>query len=219
MRKRLRIIALTLAAALLLALPAGAYPDTAGHWAKSDIDAVTELGLFGGMEDGSFSPEESMTRSMAVVVLWRLAGRPAYETPHKFPDAVERGWYSTALRWAKRCEIATGDEKGYFRPAGSVTREELVTLIVRWLSQTYPERFEGQMNSLDFYAASYLDHATEHFTDASSGSYWAASALGWAIETGTLKGDEDGQLRPSATVTRAEAAAIFVRVYDLYVAG
>lgn len=219
MSKRVRFIALTLAAALLLALPAGAYPDTAGHWAKSDIDAVTELGLFGGMEDGSFSPDASMDRSMAVVVLWRLAGRPAYETPHGFPDAVERGWYSTALRWAKRCGIATGDEKGYFRPAGSVTREELVTLTVRWLSQTYPERFEGQMNSLDFYAASYLDHATEHFTDASSGSYWAAAGLGWAIETGTLKGDENGQLRPSATVTRAEAAAIFVRVYDLYVAG
>lgn len=131
MSKRVRFIALTLAAALLLALPAGAYPDTAGHWAKSDIDAVTELGLFGGMEDGSFSPDASMDRSMAVVVLWRLAGRPAYETPHGFPDAVERGWYSTALRWAKRCGIATGDEKGYFRPAGSVTREELVTLTVR----------------------------------------------------------------------------------------
>lgn len=219
MSKRVRFIALTLAAALLLALPAAAYGDTAGHWAAADIDAVTELGLFGGMEDGSFSPDAPMDRSMAVVVLWRLAGRPAYETPHGFPDAVERGWYSTALRWAKRCGIATGDEKGYFRPAGSVTREELVTLIVRWLSQTYPERFEGQMNTLEFYAASYLDHATEHFTDASTGSHWASAGLGWAIETGTLKGDENGQLRPSATVTRAEAAAIFVRVYDLYVAG
>lgn len=219
MSKRIRFIALTLAAALLLALPAAAYGDTAGHWAAKDIDAVTELGLFGGMEDGSFSPDAPMDRSMAVVVLWRLAGRPAYETPHGFPDAVERGWYSTALRWAKRCGIATGDETGRFRPENSVTREELVTLIVRWLSQTYPERFEGQMNTLEFYAASYLDHATEHFTDASTGSHWASAGLGWAIETGTLKGDENGRLRPSATVTRAEAATIFVRVYDLYVAG
>lgn len=219
MSKKIRLIALLLAAALLLALPAAAYGDTAGHWAKADIDAVTELGLFGGMEDGSFSPDAPMNRAMAVVVLWRLAGRPAYETPHGFPDAAERGWYSTALRWAKRCGIATGDETGHFRPENSVTREELVTLIVRWLSQTYPKRFEGQMNSLDFYAASYLDHATEYFTDAASGSHWASAGLDWAIETGTLKGDENGTLRPTATVTRAEAAAIFVRVYDLYVAG
>lgn len=219
MSKRTRITALVLATALLLALPAAAYGDTAGHWAEKDIAAVTELELFGGMEDGSFSPDAPMNRAMAVTVLWRIAGRPAYETPHGFPDAAERGWYSTALRWAKRCGIANGNEAGCFLPESNITREELVTLIVRWLSQTYPKRFEGQMNTLEFYAASYLDHATEHFADAASGSQWAAEGLGWAIETGTLKGDENGYLRPGATVTRAEAAAIFVRVYDLYVAG
>lgn len=219
MSKKLRIAALILAAALLLALPAAAYGDTAGHWAEKEIDAVTELGLFGGMEDGSFSPDAPMNRAMAVIVLWRLAGRPAYETPHGFPDAAERDWYSTALRWAKRCGIATGNEAGLFLPENSVTREELVTLIVRWLSQTYPKRFEGQMNTLEFYSASYLDHATEHFADAATGSQWAAAGLGWAIETGTLKGDGNGCLRPTATVTRAEAAVIFARVFDLYVAG
>ena len=40
-----------------------AFSDTAGHWAESEIDAMTELGYLNGYPDGSFRPDDSITRA------------------------------------------------------------------------------------------------------------------------------------------------------------
>ncbi len=216
MAKRLRVTALALAIAAVLALPAAAYGDTDGHWAIDYIDDATQRGLFAGVDETHFAPEQEMSRAMAVTVLWRLAGKPAYESPHGFPDAQTEGWYAAPLRWAKRCGIANGDDSGLFRPDDSITREELAALLMRFLMNEQSVHFEGRMNTPEFYHASFIDHATTHFSDADKCSLWAASALGWAIETGVLKGDSEGTLRPADTLTRAEAAAMFCRVVELY---
>ena len=70
MRKcKLRLIVLTLAAALLLQLPAAAgfgsarsFTDvSSGHWAKTYIDRLSSLGIVDGYADGSFLPEKELT--------------------------------------------------------------------------------------------------------------------------------------------------------------
>ena len=70
MKKRtLRLLVLTLAAALLLQLPAAAsfgsarsFTDvSSSHWAKKYIDKLSSLGIVNGYSDGSFLPEKELT--------------------------------------------------------------------------------------------------------------------------------------------------------------
>ena len=50
--------------------------------------------------------------------------------------------------------------------------------------------------------------------DASSVSAWASDAMVWAMNIGLIEGDENGAVTPTATATRAQAAAIFMRYIE-----
>lgn len=216
--KKIRIAAATAALALILSLgtPALAYSDTDGHWAEEYITTATDRGLFAGVGEDRFAPEATMSRAMAVTVLWRFVGKPGYESDPDFSDVTAGTWYDPAIRWAARCEIVTGDGDGRFRPDEPVTREELVTMMLRALMQQYPALFAGQLSTPEFYAANWLEYTNANFTDGWSGGEWAAAALGWAVSTGIFEGDDDGLLRPGDDLTRAEAAAVFCRAFERY---
>ena len=46
--------------------------DTEGHWAETSIDKAAEKGIVKGYEDGSFKPNESLTRAQLCAILDRL---------------------------------------------------------------------------------------------------------------------------------------------------
>ena len=48
------------------------FPDTYKHWAKDVIDEVTELGLMNGYPNGSFRPDQFMTRAEVAKVIHNL---------------------------------------------------------------------------------------------------------------------------------------------------
>ena len=48
------------------------FTDTNGHWAEKDIDKAAEKGIVNGFEDGSFRPDESVTRAQLCSILVRL---------------------------------------------------------------------------------------------------------------------------------------------------
>lgn len=48
----------------------GIYPDVpSDHWAATDIKAVSEVGLMGGFPDGTFKPDEPLTRAQMASIL------------------------------------------------------------------------------------------------------------------------------------------------------
>ncbi|MGG1556253.1 S-layer homology domain-containing protein [Paenibacillus ferrarius] len=66
----------SLAASLTAGDTQGAgFTDLAGHWAKSAILKVQGAGILEGYADGSFKPEQSITRAEAVTMMNRLLGR------------------------------------------------------------------------------------------------------------------------------------------------
>lgn len=48
------------------------FTDLEGHWAKAAIEQMAELGIIGGFPDGSFRPNEPVTRAQVAVLLQRL---------------------------------------------------------------------------------------------------------------------------------------------------
>ena len=100
-------------------------------------------------------------------------------------------WYAKAQEWAMANGVSDGTD-----PMGAVTREQLVTML--W-------RFKGEP-TVDFLLTA---------KDADTVSSWAYEAMRWAVAEGIIEGDENGMISPTATATRAQAAAIFMRFIEL----
>lgn len=99
-------------------------------------------------------------------------------------------WYAKAQEWAMAEGVSDGTD-----PMGAVTREQLVTML--W-------RFKGEP-TVDFLLTA---------KDAGEISDWAYEAMRWAVSEGIIEGDENGLVTPTATATRAQAAAIFMRFIE-----
>ena len=82
--------------------PAPAFTDTAGHWAKADIDFAASRGLLNGTGDATFSPDVTISRGMFVTALGRLAGidPAAYPSSSRFSDVPDTA--TTPPLWSGR---------------------------------------------------------------------------------------------------------------------
>ena len=134
-----------------------------------------------------------MSRAMAVTVLYRLAGEPEVTGETAFTDVNEEAYYYRALLWASQNEIAKGITETKFAPNGSVTREQAVTFLYRYV-----------VNYLSQEPASGSDLSV--FRDADEISTYAKEAMAWAAAEGLLEGYGDGTVGPMNPVTRAQMA-------------
>ena len=111
------------------------------HWAHPYIEDVTEKGIMNGVDDKNFAPEDAMTRAMFVTVLARLSG-DTFTEQTSFSDVPAGQWYSAAVSWAAENGIVLGYPDGTFAPDKAVSREDAMTLLVRfagWKALTLPE--------------------------------------------------------------------------------
>jgi hypothetical protein len=68
------------------------FPDIKGHWAQSAIEQV-KLGIISGYADGTFRPEQTLTRAEAVTMLNKLLGRgPLTAIDAKWSDVPNEHW-------------------------------------------------------------------------------------------------------------------------------
>lgn len=72
------------------------FPDVpAGHWAADAIAYAAAQGWISGYPDGSFQPEQTVTRAETVKILNRALGRPAAEQAEPetlFSDVPQTHW-------------------------------------------------------------------------------------------------------------------------------
>ena len=154
------------------------YEDVTGdHWALNAIEAVTAAGLFNGTGEKTFSPEADTTRGQLMTVLARLSGADTSG------NAIEKG-----VAWA----VANGVSDGT-NPDGSITREQLVTMIYRFCGSP---AVTGDLSA---------------YTDAGSVSDWAKDAMLWAVSNGISSGRTDTTFDPNASVTREELVTMLWR--------
>ena len=162
-------------------------PDT--NWAAEAVTFASARELFNGTSETTFSPDETTSRGMVATVLYRLEGQPGQALTDVYNDVSDDAWYADSVAWAAENGIVNGYGDGQFGPNDSVTREQFVVMLWRYVGS--PEA-----NGHDLTA----------FTDADQINSYAQEALCWAVENGVLKGNGSGQLVPGGTATRAEAA-------------
>lgn len=167
-----------------------------GYWAKPFIDAVSAAGVASGTSATTFSPERDVTRAEFVALLVRSLGLKASEGEATFSDVSEDAWYASAVKAAFDAGIVSGKGEGHFDPSAPITREEVVSLIVK----SYEMR-RGVLADSD---------SASGYKDANNISEWAKPAVSKATTLELIAGYADGTFRPNDTATRAEAAKLIV---------
>ncbi len=181
--------------------PETGFTDISGHWAEESILYVTERGLMQGESETLFAPERSLTRGMLVTILYRLYlsdGGSAVSAGSPFADVPADAWYAQAVAWAAENGVITGITETSFAPDQAVTREQMVTMLQRYV------RFTGG-------TADGNPTVLTTYTDAGNVALYAVEAMAWAVEQGIITGMTADTLVPQGTSTRAQIAAVFQR--------
>ncbi|MEK8130132.1 PQQ-binding-like beta-propeller repeat protein [Paenibacillus filicis] len=172
--------------------------DVAGHKLGSEIARAVTLGIVFGYPDGTFRPEESVTRAEFVSMIVR--GLPPGEegTPLAFKDKGTIGaWAVKAVEQAMKLGIIEGYEDDTFRPDANIIHAEMITMVIR-------------VSGLS--TANHVPHTS--FPDDADIPKWAKSAVSKAEESGIINARDipDGKFAPQAMSTRAEAVSAIVRM-------
>lgn len=103
-----------------------------GDWFYDAVIWAYENGIMDGMDIGWFQPDGTVSRAMAVTVLYRMEGQPAVSGSSGFTDVVSGSWYDDAVTWASKNGIVLGVTEDTYRPNDPVTREQLAAMLMRF---------------------------------------------------------------------------------------
>lgn len=166
--------------------------------AAADVSEILETGdhivYMIGYEDGSFRPDNNMTRAEVATMFARLMKEKMVEGqtyPTTFSDVDEAAWYADYIGYMQRYGVINGYEDGTFRPDNTITRAEFVTIASRMIEIA------------DDIDVDFADVSLEH---------WAYDYIAFASENNWVGGYEDGTFRPDNRITRAEVVTIVNRM-------
>lgn len=126
-------------------------------WYYNAVAELTKSGIIRGYEDGTFRPDQAITRAEFTAIAARFA-KISTDRTVDFSDVSVNMWYYDAVRTAVSYGWVNGYEDGTFRPEQSIARGETATIVNRMLARI------PNLNAID-------QGAGTRFADVGSG-YW-----------------------------------------------
>ncbi|OON98940.1 MAG: hypothetical protein ATN35_02725 [Epulopiscium sp. Nele67-Bin004] len=111
-----------------------------GAWYEASVNWAVSAGVYGGFEDGTFRPNDPITREQLVTIMYNYATYRQYDISTSadistFSDGNSvAAWASTAMEWAVGNGIVGGKDGNLLDPKGTATRAEIAAIINRFLS-------------------------------------------------------------------------------------
>ncbi|RAW11328.1 1,4-beta-xylanase [Paenibacillus taichungensis] len=170
-------------------------------WAKQAVEAMAARDIIKGISDDSFAPAASITRADFITLLVRaleLKG-PGTNTA-AFSDVQPTAHYAQAVAIAKELGIASGFEDNTFKPGNKISRQDMMVLTAKALKAA------GKQSAGNGNLAPY--------SDAASISTYAMDSVTSLVGSGIVNG-KDGKIAPGEPLTRAEAAVILYRIWNM----
>ncbi len=118
-----------LAASLRLNYTQRTFSDIAGSPFAREIETLAVYRLLSGYEDGSFHPDQPITRAEFSAMLASALGLPANPSALTFSDTDAGQWYAGAVSALASRGFLRGYEDGAFRPDATITYQEMVTVL------------------------------------------------------------------------------------------
>jgi hypothetical protein len=192
-RLKKRFLALTGLALMLLSFTPAVHAisfDIQGHWAEGAIKEMTEAKILNGYPDGSFKPDQSITRAEFAKVIAKAYNFKSKSTPN-FTD-VKSHWAKEYIAALTEKKLINGYPDGNFQPDRPISRAEMVTVLSRLVNLgTEDEKYTSDLDS------SFPDISTD---------FWAFKNIEIASRLGILPGYYKPEFRPSRLASRADTA-------------
>ena len=102
-------------------------------WYYDAVIFVYDQNLMIGMDDGKFSPMETLTREQAITIIARLAGDEylKYAGQAAFDDVAANRWSAGAVAWARATGVTNGIGGNKFDPTSMVTLDQFEVMLMR----------------------------------------------------------------------------------------
>jgi uncharacterized repeat protein (TIGR02059 family) len=170
-----------------------ALSDVEGHWAAPYIKEMYASGVIGGYPDGSFRPDNHISRAEFVTMLvksyqWETAGSKT------FADTANH-WARDFIAVAYARQIAKGYNDTRFGPDDYITREQMAVMLAQ----------AAELRNVT---------GTRTFSDQERISPWAREAVAAASSKGIINGYPDKSFKPKDKATRGEAITVLLRSLD-----
>ena len=102
-------------------------------WCYSAVSTMSERGMIDGYNDGSFKPDNHITRAELVTMLTRGNTEKFVGVP--FNDVFSNRWYADYIYTAYKHKYIDGYGDSTFRPENPITRAETVKIINGYLGR------------------------------------------------------------------------------------
>ena len=179
-----------------------AFEDVQGHWAQSYITALAKRGVISGFPDGSYRPNDPVTRAQFAAII-NKAFAPAPKTTRinkSFVDVASNFWGSDAIQTAYRGGFLAGYPGDIFRPDQEIPKVQALVALKSGLGLP-----DASLSLLDRYSDAF------EIPDYAKSAIASATANQLVINYPNLT-----QFNPNEEATRAEVAAF---VYQALVNG
>lgn len=192
-----KLIVVWMALLIFAAIPfqaqaATQFSDVDKHWAKKEIMYLSDLNIIGGYPDGTFKPNEPITRVQATAMLIKALKIPLTEdTTGQLKDVSKDSPYYKILATVNEKGILRGDN-GFMRPGEKTSRAQMAAILRRAFDMPLDKQ--------------------PTFVDVTP-SHWAYQDIN-GIAKQRVAGGSNGKYMPSNPVTRAQFSAFLVRALD-----
>lgn len=200
---------LSLAVVAFGIMPAIAFPDvSSNHWAAAEIKLLSEQGVIVGYPDGTFKPDDNVTRAEFAAMAIRALNQHHTKVvqPVNFTDVTVDHWAYEDIQKALYFDLISYEKEGeLFRPDDSVSRAESMAVAVNALT-TETISLEKAKSVL---AKRYIDtHTVPEWFLIPAGK---AEILGMIV---VIPSAEKASLEAERPATRAEVAAILFKMME-----
>ncbi|QUG40770.1 S-layer homology domain-containing protein [Psychrobacillus sp. INOP01] len=158
----------------------------------TEINYLTSKGYINGYEDGTFKPNNNITRANAAVLISRVKGLNLDKiTDPNFKDVPKTHPYYKEIAAIANLNIVNGKENGYFDPNGKLTRAQMAKILVN--------------------AYNLSGTTDKKFTDVPS-THWAVNDINTLTASGVTTGFKDGTYKPENPITRMHFSVFLYRI-------
>lgn len=178
------------------------FPDVPpDYWARPFIEGLAKRGIAVGSPDGTFRPEQSVTRAEYAVLVQKAFDQQESQGAIAFTDVPSNFWATLAIDAAVKQGFLKGYPDGGFQPNKEISRLQVLLSLVNGLGLPRPNQPEEVVTL---------------FQDRAQIPEWAVPAAGTAAESNIVVNYPAlDQLKPDQPTTRAEVAAF---IYQALVA-
>ena len=170
-------------------------------WAYNSITKMTKEGFMSGYKNGTFKPNDPLSREEAASLFSKMIGEPpSIMLASSFTDITSDRWSSLAIESVARANIISGYGDKTYRPEQYRSRQEFAVVADKYL------HYQGYRTE----DPTALDNI--HFSDQKFIAPWAQSSVRELALFGFINYSTTGLFNPEKYVTRSEAAEITYRM-------